>query len=115
MARWAASTIGGNVGVSGSPMPSVITSTPAARFSAIRRSSWANRYGGMRSRRSLCLIELLAEFSGERPREDGQRPAGQGHVQMVPDRDLELTAVEADQHPRGSAGEVVSDGGAAGA
>ena len=75
--------------------PSVITSMPAARFAAILRSSWANRYGGMRSRRSLCLIELLAEVVGERAREHGHRPAGQGHVQILPDLDRQLAAVEA--------------------
>jgi hypothetical protein len=41
-ARCAASTIGGYVGVSGSPMPRLITSTPAARLAAIFRSSSAN-------------------------------------------------------------------------
>src|SRR5579871_1406784 len=105
MARWAASTIGRNVGVSGSPIASVITSTPAARFSAILRSSWANRYGGMRSRRSLCLIELLAEVVGERALVHGHGPAGQGHLQVLPHLDLELAAVEAHEHPPRAAGE----------
>src|SRR5205085_6251987 len=34
------------VGVSGSPTPKLITSTPAARFAAIFLSISANRYGG---------------------------------------------------------------------
>ena len=55
----------------------------------------------MRSRRSLCLIELLAEVVGERARVDGHRPAGQGHLQILPDLDLELAAVERDDD-RGS-------------
>src|SRR5580658_8193850 len=104
---------GRNVGVSGSPMARVITSMPAARFSAMRRSSWANRYGGMRSRRSLCLIELLAEVVGEGAREHGHRPAGHGDVQLLADCDGQLPAVQADEDLGGAAGEVMGDRGAA--
>src|SRR4029077_14623922 len=61
-----ASTTSAGVGRSGSPMPRLITSTPAARLAAILRSSSANAYGGMRSRRLLGLIQLLRCLSGER-------------------------------------------------
>src|SRR5687768_11155896 len=40
------------VGRSGSPTPSEMTSTPSPRFSAMRRSSSANRYGGSVATRS---------------------------------------------------------------
>ena len=46
-----ASTMYGYVGVSGSPMPSEITSMPAAFLAATLRSSSANMYGGIASRR----------------------------------------------------------------
>ena len=52
-----ASTVSLGVGVSGSPIPRLITSTPAAFFAATLRSSSANRYGGSRSSRSLDLTE----------------------------------------------------------
>src|SRR5689334_2320564 len=128
MARWPAATIAGYVGVSGSPIPRLMTSTPAACFSAILRSSSANRYGVMRLRRSLGLIQLLAgvgaglswvcgwggvfwmvysdrytprksrapprtssdllqlvrEFLAEACGEDGARPAGLVHPQVLP-------------------------------
>ena len=67
-----ASTISGGVGRSGSPMPRLITSTPAARFAAILRSSWANAYGGMRSRRLLGLMQLLFEVLAEVPANTGR-------------------------------------------
>src|SRR3954453_6736023 len=78
-----ASTTSCGVGVSGSPMPRLITSIPCAFFSAILRSSWANRYGGMRSRRLLDLIQLLHEVVGQLGRVDGPRPSGQGHVPVL--------------------------------
>ena len=55
----------GTSGVSGSPIPRLITSTPAARLAATLRSSSANRYGGIRSRRLLGRMQLLYEVVGQ--------------------------------------------------
>src|SRR3954466_4127033 len=79
-------------------MPRLITSMPCAFFSAILRSSWANRYGGMRSRRLLDLIQLLHEFIAHLSGVDGARPAGQVHVQVLADLHLEVAAVEVHRH-----------------
>src|SRR2546421_4910535 len=75
-------------------MPRLITSTPAARFSAILRSSWAKAYGGMRSRRLLGFMQLLFEVLAETPLEHRPRPARQLDPQILAHLDLELTAVE---------------------
>src|SRR5258708_22980524 len=90
-------------------MPRLITSTPAARLAATLRSSSANRYGGMRSRRSLCLIQLLAEFVTELATVDGHRPARQRDAQLVVDLHLQLAAVEQDARVGGSAREAIGD------
>src|SRR3954453_11011038 len=50
-----ASTTTWGVGRSGAPIPRLITSTPSRRFSAIFRSSSANRYGGTASSRRANL------------------------------------------------------------
>src|SRR5262245_51999870 len=84
------------VGVSGSPMPSEMTSTPAAFFSRTFCSIWAKRYGAMRSSRLLGLTELLDEFGGERAAVDGHGPAGQVDVQVLADLDLQVATVEVD-------------------
>src|SRR4051812_14238381 len=96
-------------------IPSEITSMPCAFLSAILRSSCANRYGGMRSRRLLGLIQLLDEFVAERGRVDALRPAGECHVQVLPHLDLELAAVELHGHGARAAAEYVRDCGPAGA
>ena len=82
------------VGVSGSPMPRLITSTPAAFFSLIFRSSSANRYGGSRSSRLLGCIQLLQEFLAQRSGVHGPRPAGHLDLQVLGHVDHELAAVE---------------------
>ena len=58
-------------------MPRLITSTPAAFFSAIFRSSSANRYGGRRSRRYSVAFSSFSEFLAQRAGVHGPRPAGQ--------------------------------------
>src|SRR5215217_5351857 len=93
-----ASITGWGVGVSGSPIPRLITSTPAARFSLIFRSSSANRYGGRRSSRLLGCIQLLEEFLAQRPRVHGTRPAGQVHMEVLAHVDHELAPVEHHGH-----------------
>src|SRR5580693_8406269 len=95
-----ASTISAGVGRSGSPMPRLITSTPSARFSAILRSSWANTYGGMRSRRLLGFMQLLLEILAEATREHRSRPACQVHAQILPHLHLQLAAVQQHSHAR---------------
>src|ERR1700722_3485395 len=93
-----ASTISAGVGRSGSPMPRLITSTPAARLSAILRSSWANAYGGMRSRRLLGFMQLLFELLADTPLEHRSRPACQVDVQILAHLDLQFAAVEHNGH-----------------
>src|SRR3954470_10238019 len=93
-----ASTTNAGVGRSGSPMPSEMTSMPAARFSRTLRSSSANRYGGMRSRRLLGCMQLLEEFVGQLPPVYRDGPTGQVHVQILVDLHPELTPVEAHRH-----------------
>src|SRR3954451_22375120 len=110
-----ASTTSAGVGRSGSPMPSEMTSMPAARFSRTLRSSSANRYGGMRSRRLLGCMQLLQEFVGELPPVYRDGPTGQGHVQILVDLHLELPPVEAHRHRAVAAAQDVGDGGARGA
>src|SRR5947209_7083533 len=88
---------------------------PAARLAAIFRSSSANRYGGMRARRSLGFIQLPDQVLAELGAVHGHGPAGQLHIQLIVDLDLELTAVEADGHRRVSPAQDVGDGGTAGA
>ena len=83
---------------------------PAARLSAIRRSSSWNMYGGIASRRfdGVCdshgrgnLLTQLGQCRDELRRElagaDRLGPAGQAHVQVLGDLDLELAAVELDR------------------
>src|SRR5438552_16718742 len=112
-----ASTISAGVGRSGSPMPRLITSTPAARLAAILRSSSANAYGGMRSRRWLGfirlpphrlnglappsgeLLELSPELLAESAGKDGQRPARQVYTRLIADLPRELPAVSPDGDP----------------
>src|SRR3954465_13372272 len=94
-------------------MPSEMTSTPCSFFAAILRSSSANRYGGIRSRRSAGCMQLLDELVGELAPVHRDRPAGQVDVQVVGDLDLELAAVEADGHGRVASLPGVGDGGAA--
>src|SRR5947209_16935406 len=86
-------------------MPMLITSTPAARFSAILRSSSANRYGGIWSRRLLGLMQLLDELIGERAGEHRHRPAAQRNAEVLPHLDLERSAVEHHRDGRLAAGE----------
>src|SRR6185312_3835675 len=96
-------------------MPRLITSIPAARLSEILRSSWANRYGGIWSRRLLGLMQLLDELIGERAGEDRHRPAAQGNVEALPHLDLELAPVEDAGHRGFAAGQDVGHRGAGGA
>src|SRR6478609_3330193 len=96
-----ASTISAGVGRSGSPMPRLITSTPAARLSAILRSSWAKAYGGMRSRRLLGFMQLLLELVAEASGEHRPRPACQVDIEGIGHLHLELTAVEGHERPPG--------------
>src|SRR5690348_4519855 len=83
-------------------MPRLITSTPAARLSAILRSSWANAYGGIFSRRLLGFMQLLFELVADRAGEDRPRPACQVHAQVCCDLDLQLAPVEHDRHRPGT-------------
>src|SRR5438309_9795475 len=111
-----ASTISGGVGRSGSPMPRLITSTPAAFLAAILRSSWANAYGGMRSRRLLGFMQLLLEVVAEASLEHGSRPACQVHAEVARHVDRQLAAVEHHAHTERVAGRLphrVGDRGAA--
>src|SRR5207302_7539224 len=89
-----------------------ITSIPASRLAATFRSSSANRYGGIRRRRLLERMELLEKAFGERAHEHGNRPAGDRDVELVPNLDLELSAVERHSHRGATAGEHVRDRGA---
>ena len=97
-------------------MPRLITSIPASRFASTLRSSSANMYGGIASRRSegpssLFFVgcchrsrktrrpsvcrgpgEQLAELSGV----DLLGPTGQLDVEIVADLDLELPTIELD-------------------
>src|SRR3954452_19185836 len=98
------------VGRSGSPIPSEITSTPCAFFKAILRSSSANRYGGIRSRRSAGCMQLLDELVGELAPVYGDGPAGQVDVQVLLHLDLELAAVQLHGHGRVAAREHVGHG-----
>src|SRR5271165_1633859 len=86
-----------------------MTSTPAARLAAILRSSSANRYGGMRSRRSLGCMQLLEEFGAERRPVNGHGPAGEGQIQIAVDLHHELAAVETHGHRRATAAQHVRD------
>src|SRR4051812_24253525 len=94
-------------------MPSEITSMPCAFLSAILRSSWANRYGGIRSRRLLGLIQLLDELFAQRRAVHAPRPAGQRHVQVLPHLHLEVAAVEVHRNGTLAAVQHVSDRGSA--
>src|SRR3954454_7255190 len=101
----------GKVGSSGSPIPRLITSIPAARFSAICCSSSWNLYGGMASRRpegaampmgagmyaigaaggALLAVELgerLQQLRRELAGEDRLGPAVQANIQIFGDLDL---------------------------
>src|SRR4051794_7832045 len=82
-------------------MPRLMTSTPAARLAAIFPSSWANAYGGMRSRRLLGCMQLLFEVLAQAALEHGPRPACPVDVQILPHLNLELAAVEQNQHHLG--------------
>src|SRR5215207_6525708 len=108
-----ASTMCGYVGVSGSPMPSEITSIPAAFLSATLRSSSANMYGGIASRRCDGSVrpmagvrlskapELAHEFPRHLPLENRLRRPGQGHVQVVGDFHGQPTSVKLDRDRAG--------------
>src|SRR5271165_2927984 len=103
-------------------MPRLITSTPAARLSAILRSSCANAYGGMRSRRLLGFMKLLLELVAETTLEHRARPACQIDLQALPHLDDQLAAVQDHGHelrghwpPGGRPRAHVGDGGAGGA
>ena len=78
-------------------MPRLITSTPAAFFSAIFRSSSANRYGGSRSRRLLGRIQLLNSSSLSSPRYTGRAQPVRSTCRSSGHLDLELAAVERDR------------------
>src|ERR1700691_3235489 len=98
-------------------MPRLMTSTPAARLAEIFRSSSANAYGGMRSRRLLGLIQLLHEVVTQATLEHEHRPACQIHAQILPYLDFELAAVEHDRHALGGCNlavgvEQIRNGGA---
>src|ERR1700722_19746059 len=95
--------------MSGSPIPRLITSTPAARLAAILRSSSANRYGGILSRRLLGRMQLLDEIVRQGPGVDRHRPAAEGNVQILPHLDRQLAAVEHDRDGRIAAVEYVRD------
>src|SRR5579884_110514 len=101
--------------MSGSPIPRLITSIPAARWAATLRSSSANRYGGIRSRRLLGRIELLGELGGDRAAEHRDRPARQLDAQVLRHVDLQLTPIELDRYRRLASRQHVGDGGAGGA
>ena len=105
--------------MSGSPIPRLITSIPASRLSATRRSSSANMYGGIASRRfegsvramgspdcpsgpardgcALRVAQRGGEARNELAREDRLGGADQAQVELVADLDLELAAVEHDR------------------
>src|SRR3954447_22792926 len=110
MASSIASWISAGVGRSGSPMPSEITSTPASFLAAILRSSSANRYGGIRARRSDGCMQLLDEVGSELAPVHRDGPAGQVDVQALLHLDLELAAVEPDRDRRLAAAQHVRDG-----
>src|SRR6202012_3508396 len=97
--------------MSGSPIPRLITSMPAARLAAILRSSSANRYGGIFSRRLLGRMQLLDEIVRQGSGVDRHRPAAEGNVEILPHLDRQLAAVEHDRDGRIAAGEHVRDGG----
>ena len=87
------------VGVSGSPMPRLITSTPgrlllARSCARARRTGTAGAAPGAYSARMQLLHELVAELAAV----DGHGPAGQVHVQVLPHLDLEVAAVEVHGH-----------------
>src|SRR6476620_6218303 len=115
------------VGVSGSPMPRLITSIPSSRFASIRRSSSANMYGGIASRRwegaarpfflvgaamrsrksrSAEVFERPQQLRRELSSEERLGPARQQHRQVVPDLDLELASVELDSETARRPGEA---------
>src|SRR5450755_3495103 len=101
--------------VSGSPIPRLITSIPAARLAATLRSSSANRYGGIRSRRLLGFMQLLDQVVGELAPEHRDRPTAQVHVEVLPNLYLELSPLEHDRNGRVPAPKHVGDRGAGGA
>src|SRR5215211_954789 len=94
-------------------MPSEITSMPCALLSAIFCSSWANRYGGIFSRRLLGFMKLLDEFRREHAAVHGHRPAGQVHVQVLPDLDLQVATVQVDGDRRVATAQDERDSSAA--
>src|SRR5215218_1811853 len=115
-------------------MPRLITSTPAARLSATRRSSSANMYGGIASRRldgsanpigaeiysywrvgSVQLGQGRGQLGRELARADRLGPAAEPHVELLGDLDLELAAVEHDHQRAGRPAQDGRHGGAAGA
>src|SRR5262245_8719561 len=104
-------------------MPRLITSIPSSRLASIFRSSSANMYGGIASRRAdgsaralfwevliglgrlgrrsrggfLALGEVLEgaeQLLGEVSRADGLGPPSQGHSEVVCDLDQQLPAVQ---------------------
>src|SRR3954464_5701708 len=107
----------GKVGRSGSPMPRLITSMPAFRFSATRRSSSANMYAGTASRRREGSVsgrlvrsgvvamgrkttglgesrQVLREITRELAAVHAGRRARELDIQVLGDLHRELTAVE---------------------
>src|SRR5437764_10176167 len=95
-------------------MPSEITSMPASRFAATLRSSSANRYGGIRSRRSLGCIQVPFKLFGQLAPVYRHCPAAQVDVQVLPHVDLQLAAVEADGDLAVAPAQNMGDGRAAG-
>src|ERR671937_1675086 len=106
-------------------MPRLMTSMPAARLSATRRSSSANMYAGTassrRDGRTRCALDVPGVIIGpeaysgsqvlergrelrrELAREDGQGVAGEPHVEIGAHVDGQLAAVEGDGERAGGA------------
>ena len=108
--RCMASTTSDGVGVSGSPIPSEMTSTPAAFLAAIFCSIWAKRYGGSRRSRSAPTVRALSqvlqrvdELRGQLAPVELLGRTGHRHLQVVADGDLQVAA-RAGARSRGSRG-----------
>src|SRR5207249_6120100 len=122
-ASWIAFTMCAGVGVSGSPTPKLITSTPAARFAEIFLSISANRYGGRLSIRPASFTrssfrrcrfgEQAREARADRPLERLFR--GPAHVYgRVGPFDVERPSRKVDRDsPARIATEVSRDGNGA--
>src|SRR6266542_1309594 len=130
----------GYVARSGSPIPRLITSMPALRFSATRRPNSANMYAGTASRRREgCVSAGLDTSEGlmgakayapggpgcsgilQRAHELGRELAGEHrlggprepYVEVVVHLDGQLTTIEPDCHGAGGTHEKRRDGRAA--